>query len=138
MNYLPLLEPISRKDNDHNARCAWWLCTSTYALGLVVVPSAPHCSLPARTQTKEISLPSYFRRRGAGRSRQKIERIFLWFWIAASSSKKFHFSLHLFESLPLHFSPYSRRVRRASDPNVRGNSEIHSHAPAPPHSPLTG
>jgi hypothetical protein len=44
-----------------------------------------------RPQTKEISLQLTFRRRGLGRSRQKIERIFLWLWgerVASSEARQ--------------------------------------------------
>ena len=121
-----MLEPTSRKDHNYNARSAWWLCTSAYALGYVVMLCAPRCLASSAPKTKEISLQSNFRWRGLGRSRQKKERIFLCFGIAASSSKKLRFSLHLFERLPLCFSPYSRRARRAPVADPRGNSRVRS------------
>jgi hypothetical protein len=52
VNYLPLLEPILNEVTS-NARSAWWLYTSTYALEFVVVPSAPHCSLTLAPKTKK-------------------------------------------------------------------------------------
>ncbi len=92
----------------------------------------------ARTQNKEISFQFFVGSSPHPSSENRKARIFLCFWIAASSSEKFHSSLHLFERLSFHLSTSSRRVRRALIPNVRGKSNIRSHTPAPPHRPLTG
>lgn len=43
----------------------------------------------------------------------------------------------IFESLPLRFSPSSRRARRAPVPNVRGISRVRSHFANTSHRPLT-
>jgi hypothetical protein len=85
VNYLPLLEPILNEVTD--SQRAERVVALYFCVRIGVRGGAKRASLlaNARTQNKEISLPSYFRRRGAGRSRQKIERIFLCFWIAAVS-----------------------------------------------------
>lgn len=115
MKYLPLREPTSAREasdsvlRTRRARGGFVLLRTLDAGG-----GAPRYSLIARPQSMKYPYFLIFRWRGLGRSRQKIERIFLWFGVASSSSKKLRYSLHLLESLPLRFFPSSRRAGLAS------------------------
>ena len=108
-----------------NARSAWWFC-------------APRCLPSVGTKNKEISILFFVGSSPDPSTENWVGRIFICFGSAASSSKKLRSVPIIFESLPLHFSPSLRRARRAPVPNVRGISSVRSHAPAPPHSSLTG
>ena len=75
--YWPLLEPISRKDNDDRAaRSAWWLCTTAYALGRVVMLYAPRARASAREQPPKIFLPKRKAKGGVGEVAKKMKENF--------------------------------------------------------------
>jgi len=96
-------------NNDSNARSAWWLCTSTYAFGFVVMHLGRELTLACKTK----NFPSFISLsgEGSGESRQKDERKFL-FCFATCPPKSFVSSPIQIEGFPLHFSPYQYRPRR--------------------------
>ena len=119
-----------------NAPSAWWFCTFAYAFGFLPILRAS--LLANRSHPKQRNfLPIFYRLLPTPLHRKSGKGYFFVLDSPLRPPKSFVSVSIIFESLPLHFFPYSRCARRAPVPNARGSSSVRSHTPTPPHSSLT-